>query len=85
MAATQVAPVPEIIVFDESNPVDRQAIIDSVLGTMGAEGEMPSDATLVFMHKFIIGEMTHDEMSEAILAHATRMVHEADTRRLAIR
>ncbi len=85
MAATQVAPVPEIIVFDESNPVDRQAIIDSVLGTMGAEGEMPSDAALAFMHKFIIGEMTHDEMSEAILAHATRMVHEATTRRLAVR
>lgn len=85
MAATQVVPVTEVVVFDESKAADRQAMIDSVLGTMGAEGEAPSDDALGFMHKFIIGEMTHDEMSEAILAHATRMVHQANTRRLAVR
>ena len=85
MAAAQVVSVSAVTAFDESKPADRQAMIDSVLGTMGAEGETPSGAALAFMHKFIIGEMTHNEMSEAILAHATRMVHEANTRRLAVR
>jgi len=84
MAAAQVVPIPDLVNFDESLPEDRQAMIDSVLGTMGAEGEPPSSEALAFMQSFVAGNITLDEMSEAILAHATRMVHEAQSRRLSV-
>ena len=85
MAAAQVISFPDVAVLDQSRRSDRQDMIDSVLGTMGAEGEPPSEQALAYMQSFIEGNITLDEMSEAILAHARRMVDEAHTRRLAVR
>jgi hypothetical protein len=85
MAAAQVVSFSDVAVLDQSERSDRQAMIDSVLGTMGAEGEPPSKQALAYMQSFIEGNLTLDEMSEAILAHARRMVDEAHTHRLAIR
>jgi|GEM_PF-4173522 len=85
MAAAQVVPVSYRASFDESKQSDRQAMVDSVLGTMGAEDENPSEEALALMQNFIAGEITLDQMSEAILAQAARKVHEANSRRLAVR
>jgi hypothetical protein len=85
MAAAQVLPLSVAVEFDPSSLADRKAMVDSVLGTMGAEGEPPSDEAQRLMQSFIAGEITMDEMSEAVLAHAHRMVHEANSRRLAVR
>jgi len=82
MAAAQVLPVPAS--FDHSLRSDRQAMIDSILGTMAAEGEPPSAEAQAIMQSFIAGDISVDEMSEAILLHATQMVHEANSRRLAV-
>jgi hypothetical protein len=82
MAAAQVLPLPNSL--NDSLRADRQAMIDSVLGTMGAEGEPPSAEAQTIMQSFVAGDITLDEMSEAILLHATRMVHEANSRRLSV-
>jgi len=84
MAAAQVLPLSEVAAYDTSVQADRQAMIDSVLGTMGAEGELPSEETQAVMKSFVRGELDFDEMSRAVFAHATRMVHEANARRLAV-
>jgi len=85
MAAATAISVPEVVSYNTTKPADRQAIVDSVLGTMGAEGELPSEQTQAFMKRFVAGEMTLNEMSDAIFAHANRMVHEANDLRLAVR
>jgi hypothetical protein len=85
MAAAHVLPVCETVSYDLSNMADRQAAVDSVLGTMGAEGELPSDQTQAIMKRFVDGEISLDEMSNSIFEHATRMVHEANASRLAVR
>jgi hypothetical protein len=70
--------------YDLSSAIDRQAMVDAVLGTMGAEGEPPSEETQSLMRRFVLGEISLDEMSNSIFEHATRMVHEANDRRLAV-
>ncbi len=85
MAATQALPVPSPMISTDANQSSRQAIVDSVLGTMQAEGEPPSAEAQLLMHRFVLGELSLDEMTEAILAHATRMVHEANAARLTVR
>jgi hypothetical protein len=85
MAAAHVMPSPVSVGYKLSSQADRQAMIDSVLGTRGADGEPPSEEALRLMQSFIAGEITMDGMSEAILSHAHRMVHEANARRLAVR
>ncbi len=85
MAATQVIPVSNSVEYDLSSAIDRQAMVDSVLGTMGAEGEPPSEEAQALMRRFVLGEISLDEMSNSIFEHATRMVHEANARRLAVR
>ena len=72
MAATQVAPVPEVIVFDESKRNDRQQAVDSVLGTMAAEGELPSSETIELMQKFVEGHVSMHELVETIFANARK-------------
>jgi hypothetical protein len=84
MAATHVLPAFEDSSYDESSSFDRQAMIDSVLGTMEAEGEPPSDVAKEIMRRYVAGEISHSELSEAILSHAARMVDEANARRLAV-
>jgi len=85
MAAAQVLPVRAVPPFDESSRIERQQAVDSVLGTMGAEGEPPSEQALSIMQQFVDGEISLAEMSQAILDHANRMVHEANAGRLAVR
>ncbi len=85
MATAQVLPVSATVSYDLSSMADRQAAVDSVLGTMGAEGELPSDQAQTIMKRFVDGEISLDEMSKSIFEHATRMVHEANTGRLAVR
>jgi hypothetical protein len=85
MAAAQVIPVFNVVDYDLSSAIDRQAMVDSVLGTMCAEGEPPSEEAQALMRQFVLGEIGLDEMSKSIFEHATRMVHEASARRLAVR
>ncbi len=85
MAAVQALRVLDVVTYDTTKLADRQAIVSSVLGTMGAEGELPSDQTQAFMNSFVAGEMTLNETSDAIFAHARRMVDEANDHRLAVR
>lgn len=85
MAATQAIPVSALAPLDESIRLERQQAVDSVLGTMGAEGEPPSEQALSLMQQFIDGEISLDQMSQAILDHANRMVHEANAGRLPVR
>ncbi len=85
MAAVQALRVLDVVTYDTTKLADRQAIVSSVLGTMGTEGELPSDQTQVFMNSFVAGEMTLNETSDAIFAHARRMVDEANDHRLAVR
>jgi hypothetical protein len=84
MAAAQMITSVETCMYDESIQSDRQAMIDSVLGTMGAEGEPPSQEALRIMQNFVSGDISLDQMSEEILAHATRMAHEAHARGFAV-
>ena len=83
--ATQSYPLTDPVSFDLSDRADRQEMVDSVLGTMGAEGEPPSDEARALMQKFVEGDITLDEMSDAILAHAARIVNESHSLRLAVR
>ena len=85
MAAAQVLPVRAVPLFDECSRIERQQAVDSILGTMGAEGEPPSERALSIMQQFVDGEITLAQMSQAILDHANRMVHEANAGRLAVR
>jgi Antitoxin VbhA len=70
MAATQVVPFSGVVSFDVSKRTDRQDAVDSVLGTMGAEGELPSEETIALMHKFVDGEIEMNELVETIFANA---------------
>ena len=85
MAATHVLPVSVAAPLDESSRLERQQAVDSILGTMGAEGEPPSEQALSIMQQFIDGEISLAQMSQAILEHANRMVHEANAGRLPVR
>jgi hypothetical protein len=85
MAATHVLPVSVAAPLDESSRLERQQAVDSILGTMGAEGEPPSEQALSIMQQFIEGEISLAQMSQAILDHANRMVHEANAGRLPVR
>jgi hypothetical protein len=70
MAAAQVLPSLEASSFDLSQRSEGQQAIDSVLGTMGAEGELPSAATIALMHRYVDGHMTMTELAETIFANA---------------
>ena len=83
--AAKSYPLTEHVSYDLSDRVDRQEIVDSVLGTMGAEGEPPSDEARALMQKFVEGDITLDEMSNSILAHAARIVNESHSLRLPVR
>jgi hypothetical protein len=72
MAAAQVVPVSEITVFDGSKRNDRQQAVDSVLGTMAAEGELPSSETIELMQKFVQGHVSMHELVETIFTNARK-------------
>lgn len=72
MAAAQVVPVPAVAAFDESKRNDRQQAVDSVLGTMAAEGELPSSETIGLMQKFVEGHVSMHELVETIFANARK-------------
>jgi hypothetical protein len=72
MVAAQVIPVPGVRSFDPSSRSDRQDAVDSVLGTMGAEGELPSAETIALMQRFVDGDMGMNELVETIFANARR-------------
>ena len=70
MAAAQVVSFPEVASFDASSRLDRQEAVDSVLGTMAAEGELPSEETIALMQKFIDGEIEMHQLVETIFSNA---------------
>ncbi len=72
MAAAQVISFPDVATFDASSRSDRQDAVDSVLGTMAAEGELPSEETIALMQKFIDGQIEMQELVETIFANARR-------------
>jgi hypothetical protein len=72
MVAVQVISFPDVATFDASSRPDRQDAVDSVLGTMAAEGELPSEETIALMQKFIDGEIEMHQLVETIFANARR-------------
>lgn len=70
MAAAQVVSFPDVSSFDVSSRPDRQDAVDSVLGTMAAEGELPSEETIALMQEFIDGHIEMDQLVEMIFANA---------------
>ena len=72
MAAAQVLPVIEAIHNNEADRVKRRQAVDSVLGTMGSEGELPSAVTLGLMEAYVDGRLTMKELVDTILANVRR-------------
>lgn len=72
MAAAQVISFPDVIAYDASSRSDRQDAVDSVLGTMAAEGELPSEETIALMQKFVDGQIEMHQLVETIFANARR-------------
>jgi hypothetical protein len=70
MAAAQILPAFEAAPYDLSKRSERQEAVDSVLGTMAAEGELPSEETIALMQRYVDGHMTMAELTETIFANA---------------
>ena len=64
MAAAQVAPLP----VDEMIRADRRRIVDSALGTTLAEGVSPGPEVLALSERFVMGEITLQELGVAVRA-----------------
>ena len=77
MAAAQVAPLLTQTQPKFETADDRRATMNSVLGTMTAEGEMPSKFALSCTEQYVAGEITFEQWNKAVLDHAFRMAHEA--------
>lgn len=52
----------------------RTAMVQSVLGTHAMEGIEPDAPTLALFRQYESGELTLDELSSAMDAHATRLI-----------
>ena len=76
MATASVLSYPHL---DELEMKYRRASMDSILGTMAAEGEFPSEQILALMDSYASGQMTHEQIVESMLANARRTAHEATT------
>lgn len=70
MAAAQVLPLTEAGPNDYAERLKRRQAVDSVLGTMGAEGELPSEMTLGLMEEYVDGRMTMSQLVDVIFATA---------------
>jgi hypothetical protein len=70
MAAAQILPLVEVALLHEANRLKRRQAVDSVLGTMGAEGELPSTKTLALMEEYVDGHITMTELVDTIFANA---------------
>jgi hypothetical protein len=70
MAAAQILPLVEVAPLNEGTRLKRRQEVDSVLGTMGAEGELPSAQTLALMEEYVDGRMTITELVDTIFANA---------------
>jgi len=69
MAAAQILPLVEVAPLHDSDRQNRRQAVDSVLGTMGAEGELPSAKTLALMEEYVNGRMTMNELVDTIFAN----------------
>jgi hypothetical protein len=70
MAAAQVLPLPAVDSNDQADRLKRRQAVNSVLGTMGAEGELPSTKTLKLMEKYVDGRLTMSELVATIFKNA---------------
>ena len=52
----------------------RRRMVDSVLGTHAMEGIEPDEKTLGLFERYVCGEFTLDDFSEAMDAHALSLV-----------
>jgi hypothetical protein len=70
MAATQALSIFEATLPAEHDRLKRRQAVDSVLGTMGAEGELPSTKTLALIEEYVDGHMTMTQLVDTIFANA---------------
>jgi len=70
MAAAQIFPLVEAATLHATDRFKRRQTVDSVLGTMGAEGELPSAKTLALMEEYVDGRITMAELIDTIFVNA---------------